>query len=182
MSSILIKKNQEIKINLFFNSNKNIHKQNVSMKKITIAMLPKNNTSIEDFLCCYTLLQIITGFKPNILRAKKSINKIKQRKGVPIGVKLTLRRQVKENFYTRLVWEILPKLKEVYILFKKKHINQSTSWNFTLVEPLLFSELHPVYSLYQAAPSMQFSFLFNTFFNEQNIFMAHYAKLPLKKK
>lgn len=182
MSSILIKKNQEIKVNNFFNSNKNIHKQTVFMKKITIAMLPKNNTSVEDFLCCYTLLQIVTGFKPNILRAKKSISKIKQRKGIPIGVKLTLRRQVKENFYIRLIWEILPKLKEVFILFKKKDVNQNTAWSFTLAEPLLFSELHAVYSLYQTASPMQFSFLFNSFFNEQNIFMAHFSKLPLKKK
>ena len=144
-------------------------------------MLPKHNSSIEDFLCCYTLIQIITGFKPQILRAKRSISQLKQRKGLPIGVKVTLRGQIKENFYTRLLWEILPKLKEIFILFKKKHLKQTTAWTFSLTEPLLFSELHSYYSYYKTAPSLNFSFLINSFFNEQNIFLAHLNKLPLKR-
>lgn len=180
MLKTLIKKNQKLRMNIFFNNNKNIHKQTVSLKKITISMLPKQNTSIEDFLCCYTLIQIVTGFKPSILRAKKSISQLKQRKGIPIGIKITLRGQIKENFYTRLLWDILPKLKEIFISFKRKSLKQNTAWTFELKEPLLFSELHSFYSYYKTAPSLNFSFLFNSCFNEQNVFFAHLYKLPLK--
>src|SRR3990172_6493432 len=46
---------------------------------------------------------LITGRKPYLTRAKKSISNFKLRQGMPIGCKVTLRRDAMYEFFDRLV-------------------------------------------------------------------------------
>src|SRR5947199_9888354 len=48
-------------------------------------------------------MELIAGQKPVITRAKKSIAQFKLREGMPIGVKVTLRRERMYEFLDRLV-------------------------------------------------------------------------------
>lgn len=57
-------------------------------------------------------LPIITGQKPIITRAKKSIANFKLREGMPIGLKVTLRQQRMYDFVDRLVNVVLPRSRE----------------------------------------------------------------------
>lgn len=54
----------------------------------------------------------ITGQKPKICRARKSIAGFKLRKGVPIGVMVTLRRNRMYDFLVRLINVALPRVKD----------------------------------------------------------------------
>lgn len=54
----------------------------------------------------------ITGQKPKICRARKSIATFKLRKGMPIGVAVTLRRNRMYDFLTRLIHVALPRVKD----------------------------------------------------------------------
>ncbi len=54
----------------------------------------------------------ITGQRPKICRAKKSIAGFKLRKGVPIGVAVTLRRNRMYDFLARLIHVALPRIKD----------------------------------------------------------------------
>jgi large subunit ribosomal protein L5 len=54
----------------------------------------------------------IAGQKPVITRAKRSISAFKIRKGMPIGVKVTLRGDRMWDFYDRLVSIVLPRIRE----------------------------------------------------------------------
>lgn len=57
-------------------------------------------------------LPIITGQKPIITRSKKSIANFKLREGMPIGMKVTLRRERMYDFIERLMNMVLPRIRE----------------------------------------------------------------------
>lgn len=57
-------------------------------------------------------LAMITGQRPAVRRARKSISNFKIRKGMPVGCKVTLRRARMYEFFDRLINVILPRLRD----------------------------------------------------------------------
>ena len=57
-------------------------------------------------------IAMITGQKPVITRAKKSIATFKLRQGMPIGCSVTLRKEIMYEFFDRLVNVALPKVRD----------------------------------------------------------------------
>lgn len=57
-------------------------------------------------------LGLITGQKPVITKARKSISNFKLRAGVPIGVKVTLRRDRMYHFLDKLMGVALPRVRD----------------------------------------------------------------------
>ncbi len=57
-------------------------------------------------------LALITGQKPVITRAKKSVSNFKLREGMAIGLKVTLRKDYMWEFYDRLVNVALPRTRD----------------------------------------------------------------------
>lgn len=57
-------------------------------------------------------IAMITGQKPVITKAKKSIATFKLRQGMPIGCSVTLRKEVMYEFFDRLVNVALPKVRD----------------------------------------------------------------------
>ena len=57
-------------------------------------------------------LPVITGQKPIITRAKRSIAAFRLREGMEIGIKVTLRQDRMYDFFERLVNVVLPRIRE----------------------------------------------------------------------
>ncbi|HOG12916.1 MAG: 50S ribosomal protein L5 [Smithellaceae bacterium] len=57
-------------------------------------------------------MAMITGQKPVVTKAKKSIATFKLRQGMPIGCSVTLRKDVMYEFFDRLVNVALPKVRD----------------------------------------------------------------------
>ncbi len=57
-------------------------------------------------------LAMITGQKPVVTKAKKSIATFKLRQGMPIGCSVTLRKEMMYEFFDRLVNVALPKVRD----------------------------------------------------------------------
>ncbi len=57
-------------------------------------------------------LALITGQRPVITRAKKSIAAFRLRSGMPIGAKVTLRGERMYEFFDRLVSAVLPRIRD----------------------------------------------------------------------
>ena len=70
----------------------------------------RENAKVLDFATAD--LQLITGQKPVVTRAKKSIANFKLREGVPIGAKVTLRGARMYEFLDRLVNVALPRVRD----------------------------------------------------------------------
>ncbi len=54
----------------------------------------------------------ITGRKPIVTKAKKSISNFKLREGMPIGCKVTLRDEIMYEFFDRLTSIVIPRIRD----------------------------------------------------------------------
>jgi len=68
-----------------------------------------DNTAIEEMV---RDIAMITGQKPIVTKSKKAISNFKIRKGMDIGVKVTLRRDMMWYFLDRVVAVALPRVKD----------------------------------------------------------------------
>jgi large subunit ribosomal protein L5 len=84
-------------------------------------------------------LQIITGQKPLITRAKKSIATYKLREGRAIGVKVTLRKEKMWSLYDRLVNIALPRIRDFRGIPGK--LDGRGNYTIGLREQLVFPEI-----------------------------------------
>lgn len=57
-------------------------------------------------------MEVITGQKPVVTKAKKSIANFKLREGMPIGVKVTLRGEKMHDFLEKLIKVALPRVRD----------------------------------------------------------------------
>ncbi|NIA09804.1 MAG: 50S ribosomal protein L5 [Nitrospiraceae bacterium] len=85
-------------------------------------------------------LMLITGQKPIIRRAKKSIAAFKLRKGVPIGAKVTLRKDMMYDFLDRLISVALPRVRDFKGLSPRSFDGRG-NYNFGLKDQTVFPEI-----------------------------------------
>lgn len=86
-------------------------------------------------------LWLITGQKPVITKAKKSIASFKLREGAPIGVMVTLRGQIMYDFVQRFVNLALPRVKDFRGLSPKKFDGRG-NYAVGLKEHVVFPEIN----------------------------------------
>src|SRR2546421_8278413 len=87
-----------------------------------------------------TEMQQIAGQKPVITKAKKSIAQFKLREGMPIGCKVTLRRERMYEFLDRLVTVALPRVRDFRGL-NPRSFDGRGNYALGLKEPIVFPEI-----------------------------------------
>ncbi|MHA6722257.1 50S ribosomal protein L5 [Sphingomonas sp. RS2018] len=85
-------------------------------------------------------MQRIAGQKPVVTKAKKSIAQFKLREGMPIGAKVTLRRERMYEFLDRLVTIALPRVRDFRGL-NPKSFDGRGNYAMGLKEQLIFPEI-----------------------------------------
>ncbi len=87
-------------------------------------------------------LALITGQKPQVRRARKSIAQFKLREGMPIGAKVTLRGDRMWEFLDRLLTIALPRIRDFRGL-SPKQFDGNGNYTFGLNEQSMFHEINP---------------------------------------
>lgn len=85
-------------------------------------------------------LTLITGQKPVVTRAKKSIAGFKLREGMPVGVKVTLRGERMYEFVDRLMSVALPRVRD-FRGVSPKSFDGRGNYCLGLKEQLIFPEI-----------------------------------------
>lgn len=86
-------------------------------------------------------ISLITGQKPVITKAKKSIAQFKLRTGMPIGCMVTLRKERMYEFFNRLVNVALPRVRDFKGLSGKSFDGRG-NYALGIREQLIFPEIH----------------------------------------
>ena len=86
-------------------------------------------------------LATITGQKPQVRRAKRSIAQFKLREGMPIGAKVTLRGDRMWEFLDRLLSIALPRIRDFRGL-SPKQFDGTGNYTFGLNEQSMFHEIN----------------------------------------
>ncbi|HEX2176409.1 MAG TPA: 50S ribosomal protein L5 [Nocardioidaceae bacterium] len=87
-------------------------------------------------------LTTITGQKPSVTRARKSIAQFKLREGMPIGAHVTLRGNRMWEFLDRLLTLALPRIRDFRGLSPKQFDGRG-NYTFGLTEQVMFHEINP---------------------------------------
>ncbi|KHO23114.1 MULTISPECIES: 50S ribosomal protein L5 [Mycobacteriaceae] len=85
-------------------------------------------------------LALITGQKPEIRKARKSIAQFKLREGMPIGARVTLRGDRMWEFLDRLISIALPRIRDFRGL-NAKQFDGTGNYTFGLNEQSMFHEI-----------------------------------------
>ena len=87
-------------------------------------------------------LATITGQRPAVARAKKSVAQFKLREGMPIGAHATLRGDRMWEFLDRLLSIALPRIRDFRGL-NDKQFDGNGNYTFGLIEQVMFAEIDP---------------------------------------
>ena len=86
-------------------------------------------------------MALIAGQKPVITKAKKSVATFKLREGMPIGCKVTLRRERMSEFLDRLITVALPRVRDFRGL-NPKSFDGRGNYAMGLKEQIIFPEIN----------------------------------------
>lgn len=98
----------------------------------------KDNAKVIEAICAD--LSKITGQKPMICKAKKSVANFKLREGMPIGVKITLRGEKMWEFLDRLFNIALPRVRD-FRGINPNSFDGRGNYNMGIKEQLIFPEI-----------------------------------------
>ncbi|RKZ27255.1 50S ribosomal protein L5 [bacterium] len=85
-------------------------------------------------------IALITGQWPIVRKARKSISNFKIRKGMPVGVKVTLRRDRMYEFLDRLITAAIPRIRDFRGL-NPNSFDGRGNYTFGVQEQLIFPEI-----------------------------------------
>jgi large subunit ribosomal protein L5 len=113
-----------------------------ALDKIVINMaVGKAVTDSKKLTAAVAELTKIAGQKPSISKAKKSVANFKLREGMPIGAKVTLRRERMYEFLDRLVTIALPRVRD-FRGISGKSFDGRGNYAFGLKEQIVFPEIN----------------------------------------
>lgn len=123
-------------------------------------------------------LALITGQKPAITRAKKSISNFKLRKGMPIGLRVTLRGDRMWIFLEKLLSVALPRIRDFRGL-NPNSFDGRGNYNLGLKEQLIFPEI--TYDMVDAPRGMDIAVVTTAKTDEEAKALLELLGFPFRK-
>ncbi|HMP72794.1 MAG TPA: 50S ribosomal protein L5 [Kiritimatiellia bacterium] len=112
------------------------------IKKIVVNMSVDTSVDKDSFKQMTEELATITGQKPVVTMARKSVSNFKLREGMPIGAKVTLRGTLMYEFLDRLLFVALPRIRD-FRGVSAKAFDGRGNYSLGLGEQTYFPEIDP---------------------------------------
>lgn len=123
-------------------------------------------------------LAAITGQKPTVRKARKSISGFKLREGMPIGVAVTLRRENMWSFVDRLISVVLPRIRDFGGV--KTKLDGRGNYSLGLSDQLVFPEIE--FDRVEFTQGMDITFVTSADDDEQGYALLKGLGMPFKEK
>ncbi|MDD5670919.1 MAG: 50S ribosomal protein L5 [Candidatus Omnitrophica bacterium] len=124
-------------------------------------------------------LGLISGQKPYVAKAKKSISAFKLREGSPIGLKVTLRRARMYEFLERLFNVAMPRIRD-FRGYPDTSFDGNGNYTFGVQEQIIFPEVEFV--KIKKTQGMDITFVTSTSSDEEAKELLLLLGMPFKKK
>lgn len=122
-------------------------------------------------------LTAIAGQKPMVTKSKKAIATFKLRKGMPIGVMVTLRRERMYEFLDRLINVALPRVRD-FKGVSGKGFDGRGNFTFGIKEQIIFPEIN--YDKIDKVKGMNISFVTNAKADEHGRALLKHFGFPFR--
>ena len=123
-------------------------------------------------------LEAITGQKPVVTKARKSIAGFKLREGQPVGCKVTLRGENMYNFMDKLIKLALPRVRD-FRGISKTAFDGRGNYTLGIKEQLIFPEIN--YDEVVKVTGMDIVFVTTAKTNEEALHLLNAFGLPFRK-
>lgn len=123
-------------------------------------------------------LAMITGQKPAIRQAKKSIASFKIREGMPVGLIVTLRGKRKNDFIYKFINIVLPQIRDFWGI-PLKNIDQKGNLNYGIKDYSVFPEISREHG--STNLGLEVTFVTNAKNREEAIKLYEFLNFPLLK-
>ena len=120
-------------------------------------------------------LATITGQKPAIRRARKSIAQFRVREGMPIAASVTLRGKRMYEFFERLVDIVIPRIKDFRGL-SARSFDGSGNYTLSMKDQLVFPEIN--YNKVERTKGMSITFVTSAKTNEHGKALLKQMGMP----
>ena len=179
MNRLKEKYNNEIVPNLIKKHNYNTIMEVPKLEKIVVNMGVGDATGNSKLLeAAVKDLSLITGQKPVVTKAKKSIAGFKVREGQAIGCKVTLRGENMYNFLDKLVSIGLPRVRD-FRGVSSKAFDGRGNYTLGIKEQLIFSEIE--YDSVVKVRGMDIVFVTTAKSNEEAYDLLSELGIPFRK-
>ncbi len=121
----------------------------------------------------------ITGQKPSIRKAKKSIANFKLREGQPIGCMVTLRGPRMYEFYDRLINVALPRIRD-FRGVPAKSFDGRGNYTLGITEQIIFPEIN--YDKVEKIRGMDITFVTSAESDEEGQELLRLMKMPFRQR
>ena len=138
------------------------------------------NLAIKNIAASLLALELITGEQGTITRSKRANILLKVRKGNPVGCIVILRKTTMYCFFSKLLTQVFPNLKDFEGISVSKKLN-GKSFSLTLTDLINFRELEKQFYLFKDLPPLNIIFITNANTRKELIFLLNSFKVPLFK-
>lgn len=146
------------------------------LEKISINVSVKEATTDSKVIDkVYDEVMAITGQRPLVTKAKKSIAAFKLREGMKIGCKVTLRKTMMYEFLDRLITIALPRVRD-FKGFSSKQFDGNGNFSLGIKEQIVFPEVD--YNKIDKIRGMNIVIITSTNSNEEAKFLLKTFNLP----
>ena len=123
-------------------------------------------------------LAAITGQRPVVTRARRSIAAFKLREGMPIGCMVTLRRDRMYNFFDKLVNVVLPRVRD-FRGMSDKSFDGRGNYTLGIREQIIFPEID--YDKIDKVKGMNITIITTARTDEEGKYLLHLLGLPFRR-
>lgn len=134
-----------------------------------------SQTSLKNLLPLISALTIVSSQKPYLITTKKLYISLKVKSGLPIGCRVDIRGKHKFFFLEKLIFSIIPRLKEFSINFRRNNISISV---FNL---FVFKEIEKDYEYFPNLPALNIHLVMKVSNCKELLDFLVSFRLPLKK-
>ena len=124
-------------------------------------------------------LMAITGQRPSIRKARKSISNFKLRENLPIGCAVTLRGARMWEFYDRLLSVAIPRIRDFRGLPSRSFDGQG-NYSFGIEEQIIFPEIN--YDKVEKVRGMDVTFVTTAPDDEQGMELLKLLRFPFRER
>ena len=135
-----------------------------------------SQTSLKSLLPLLSALTLISSQKPYLVMSKRLIISLRTKSGLPVGCKVNLRGKQKFFFFEKLVFSILPRLKEFSINFRNNILF------LTIPNLFAFKEIEKDYEHFSDLPKLQIAFVFRSVIKKELVDFLVAFHFSLKKR
>lgn len=179
MSNLKESYNKEITASLMKEYNYSSKMEVPKLEKIVVNMGVGDGAHDTKFIeAAVKDLEAITGQKPVVTKARKSIAGFKLREGQPIGCKVTLRGENMYNFMDKLIKLALPRVRD-FRGISKTAFDGRGNYTLGIKEQLIFPEIN--YDEVVKVTGMDIVFVTTAKTNEEALHLLNAFGLPFRK-